>query len=94
MPYDIETDNNVIELIPGQKIKADHIYINDVDIDTLTETVAMLDKKVNAINHKLDKIIGALTNDNAIVCSKDDTGRWNCHVNIDNSIQEDEPLGI
>ena len=93
MPYDIETDNNVIELIPGQKIKADHIYINDVDIDTLTETVAMLDKKVNAINHKLDKIIGALANDNAIVCSKID-GHWSCHINMNNGIEEDEPLGI
>ena len=93
MPYDIETDNNVIELMPGQKIKADHIYINDVDIDTLTETVAMLDKKVNAINHKLDKIIGALANDNAIVCSKID-GHWSCHINMNNDIEEDEPLGI
>lgn len=34
--------------------------------NTLTETVAMLNKKVDAINHKLDKIIGALANDNAI----------------------------
>lgn len=94
MPYDIETDNDIIELIPGQELKADHIYINDVDIDTLTETVATLDKKVDAINHKLDRIIGALANDNAIVCSKDSSGHWNCHLNLDNGIQEDEPLGI
>ena len=94
MPYDIETDNNIVELIPGQKIKADHIYINDVNIDTLTETISTLDRKVDAINHKLDKIIGALANDNAIICSKDNTGHWNCHVNIDNGIHEDEPLGI
>lgn len=56
MQLDMETDDDVIELIPGQKIKADHIYINDVDIDTLTETV----------NRKLDKIIEALADDNAI----------------------------
>ena len=94
MPYDMETDNNIIELMTGQEIKADHIYINDVDIDTLTETVSILDKKVDAINRKLDKIIEALANDNAIVCSKDSTGHWNCHINLDNGIQEDEPLGI
>ena len=94
MPYDIETDHTLVELIPGQKIKADHIYINDVNIDTLTETISTLDRKVDAINHKLDTIIGALANDNAIICSKDNTGHWNCHVNIDNGIHEDEPLGI
>lgn len=94
MPYDIETNKDVIELLPGQEIKADHIYINDVDIDTLTETVSMLDKKVDAINNKLDKIIETLTSDKAIVCSKDSTGHWNCHINLDNDIQEDEPLGI
>lgn len=93
MPYDIETNNNIVELLPGQKIKADHIYINDVDIDTLTETVAILNKKVDAINHKLDTIIGTLANDNAIVCSKVDD-HWSCHINIDNGIHEDEPLGI
>lgn len=52
MPYDIETDNNIVELIPGQKIKADHIYINDVNTDTLTETISTLDRKVDAINQK------------------------------------------
>lgn len=86
MPYDIETNKDVIELLPGQEIKADHIYINDVDIDTLTETVSMLDKKVDAINNKLDKIIEALASDKAI---QEDEPLAN-----DNAIQEDEPLGI
>lgn len=86
MPYDIETNKDVIELLPGQEIKADHIYINDVDIDTLTETVSTLDKKVDAINHKLDRIIEALASDKAI---QEDEPLAN-----DNVIQEDEPLGI
>ena len=60
MPYDMETDDDVIELIPGQEIKADHIYINDVDIDALVETITVLDRKVDAINRKLDKIIDSL----------------------------------
>lgn len=94
MPYDMETGDDVIELIPGQEIKADHIYINDVDIDALVETITVLDRKVDAINRKLDKIIDSLADDNAIVCSKDSTGHWNCHVNMNNDIQEDEPLGI
>lgn len=94
MPYDMETNRDIIEILPGQELKVDHIYVNDIDMDALAETVSMIDKKVDAINNKLDKIIETLASDKAIVCSKDSAGHWNCHINLDNDIQEDEPLGI
>lgn len=94
MPYDIETDNNIVELLPDQKLLCNHIYINDVDLTELQADVEVLHKKIDIINSKIDLLMTILTNDDAIVCTKDESGNVSCRINLPNTHEEDEPLGI
>lgn len=60
MPYDIETDTDVIRLIDTDALNADHIYINDVDMTTIEDNI----KKISEISDRLASLeskIDALT---------------------------------
>ena len=60
MPYDIETDTDVIQLIDTDGLSADHIYINDVDMTTIEDNI----KKISEISDRLATLeskIDALT---------------------------------
>jgi len=73
MPFDIETDNEVVKLLDSDEVvrlldsvdtlKADHIYINDVDMVNLENTVKQLSsdatdmsKRLTAVETKIDLI--------------------------------------
>lgn len=94
MPYDIETDNNVVELLPEQQLSANHIHINGVDLTNLEISNELAHKKLDIINSKLDLLMEMLTSEDAIVCTKDESGNLSCHINLPNTHEEDEPLGI
>ena len=46
------------------------------------------------INSKIDLLMTILTKDDAIVCTKDESGNVSCRINLPNTHEEDEPLGI
>jgi hypothetical protein len=56
MPYDMETDNEVVRLIDTNAITADHIYINDVDMANLENTVKQLSSDVTAMSKRLTAV--------------------------------------
>ena len=61
MPFDIETDNDTVQLTDGQELVADHIYINDVDLDKLVEKVEAMQFSLNALHNKVDLILATLS---------------------------------
>ncbi len=56
MPYDMETDNEVVRLIDTNAITADHIYINDVDMANLENAVKQLSSDVTAMSKRLTAV--------------------------------------
>lgn len=56
MPYDMETDNEVVQLIDTNAITADHIYINDVDMANLENTVKQLSSDTTAMSKRLTAV--------------------------------------
>jgi hypothetical protein len=60
MPYDIETDNDVIKMIDGQELVADHIYINDVDMNELVTKMEDMQFSLKALHNKVDQILATL----------------------------------
>ena len=61
MPFDIETDNDTVQLTDERELVADHIYINDVDLDKLVEKVEHLQFSLNALHDKVDRILAVLS---------------------------------
>ena len=61
MPFDIETDNDTVQLTDGRELVADHIYINDVDLDELVAKVEHLQFSLNALHDKVDRILAVLS---------------------------------
>ena len=70
------------------------LRINGVDMAALERSTDLLHKKLDIIDSKLDLLMEMLTSEDAIVCTKDESGNLSCHINLPNTHEEDEPLGI
>ena len=109
MSYDLENDDEVARL-PWEQVVEHHdlpdyyvgtdrlsptdLHINGVDMVALERSTELLHKKIDVINSKLDLLMKMLTSEDAIVCTKDESGNLSCHINLPNTHEEDEPLGI
>lgn len=60
MPFDIETDNDTVQITDSQELVTDHLYINDVDLNKLVEKVEHLQFSLNALHNKVDRILAEL----------------------------------
>ena len=70
MPYDIETDNDCIQLLDDAKLTVDHIYINDVDMDELVNHINKLEDKIDKLTNKVDNILSTVNNKTCKCCKK------------------------
>lgn len=70
------------------------LHINGVNMVALERSTELLHKKLDIIDSKLDLLMKMLTSEDAIVCTKDESGNLSCHINLPNTHEEDEPLGI
>lgn len=76
------------------EIRPTDLRINGVDMAALERSTDLLHKKLDIIDSKLDLLMKMLTSEDAIVCTKDESGNLSCHINLPNTHEEDEPLGI
>ena len=76
------------------EICATDLHINGADMTALERSTDLLHKKLDIIDSKLDLLMKMLTSEDAIVCTKDESGNLSCHINLPNTHEEDEPLGI
>ena len=109
MSYDLENGDEVARLPWEQlmyhqddpitcddvdNIRATDLHINGVNMAALERSTDLLHKKIDIIDSKLDLLMKMLTSEDAIVCTKDESGNLSCHINLPNTHEEDEPLGI
>lgn len=109
MSYDLENDDEVARFPWEQvvchrdddpitceidNIRPTDLRINGVNMAVLERSTELLHKKLDIIDSKLDLLMKMLTSEDAIVCTKDESGNLSCHINLPNTHEEDEPLGI
>ena len=108
MSYDLENGDEVARF-PWEQIvehqddpitfeiddtRATDLHINGVNMAVLERSIDLLHKKLDIVDSKLDLLMKMLTSEDAIVCTKDESGNLSCHINLPNTHEEDEPLGI
>lgn len=110
MSYDLENDDEVArfpweQIVEHQEadepitceindMDVKDVRINGVNMAVLERSTDLLHKKIDIVDSKLDLLMKMLTSEDAIVCTKDESGNLSCHINLPNTHEEDEPLGI
>ena len=90
----VEHQDDPITCDDVDNIRATDLHINGVNMAALERSTDLLHKKLDIIDSKLDLLMKMLTSEDAIVCTKDESGNLSCHINLPNTHEEDEPLGI